>query len=150
MKRIFLSTALLSILACGSDNEVLDIIDPNAGSIRGKWYIGKSEVYTSKDQQTKTSFPTECQKKSTHEFKQTNMTSTTFAPQGNSCVQTDVVTRNYTLEKSTMKFWYEGEQDYPYFITKLTQAEMIMEDRTQDVDGDGTNDIIRRFFARIN
>ncbi|WP_345990383.1 hypothetical protein AAEU33_00355 [Chryseobacterium sp. Chry.R1] len=78
------------------------------------------------------------------------MTSTTYGQQGTACIQTDVVTRNYTFDKPTGQFWYEGEQDYPYFVTKLTQSEMIMEDRTQDMDGDGTNDIIRRFFTRTN
>ncbi|MDQ1805806.1 lipocalin family protein [Chryseobacterium sp. PTM-20240506] len=150
MKRIFLPLALLSMLACGSDSETLDTIDPNVGTIIGKWYIEKSELYTSKDHQTKTNFSTDCQKKSTHEFRQTNMTSTTYAQQSTTCIQTDVVTRNYTFDKPTGQFWYEGEQDYPYFVTKLTQSEMIMEDRTQDMDGDGINDVIRRFFTRIN
>ncbi len=36
MKRIFLPLALLSMLACGSDSETLDTIDPNVGTIIGK------------------------------------------------------------------------------------------------------------------
>ncbi|ASW74498.1 hypothetical protein IQ37_19775 [Chryseobacterium piperi] len=150
MKKIFLSLALVSMAACGSDSETLDIIDPNEASIIGKWYIEKAEVYRSGSQQTQTSFSSECEKKRTHEFKTTNMTSITFAPEGNNCVQTDVVTRNYTFDKANMKFWYEEEQDYPYFITQLTQSNMVMEDRTQDVDGDGTKDIIRRFFNKTH
>lgn len=150
MKKIFLPFALFSMLACGSDSERLDIIDPDNASIIGKWYIEKVEVYKSKDQQTQTFTSTECQKKSTHEFKQTNMTSITFASQGSNCIQTDVVTRNYSYNTSTKKFWFEGEEDYPYFITELTQSGMKMEDRTQDLDADGINDTIRRFYVRIN
>ncbi|WP_345990384.1 hypothetical protein AAEU33_00360 [Chryseobacterium sp. Chry.R1] len=63
MKRIFLPLALLSMLACGSDSETLDTIDPNVETIIGKWYIEKSELYTSKDHQIKTNFSTDCQKK---------------------------------------------------------------------------------------
>lgn len=49
-----------------------------------------------------------------------------------------------------MKFWYENEQDYPYYIIKLTQNELIFEDRTQDRDGDNKPDILRRYFTKIN
>ena len=53
-------------------------------------------------------------------------------------------------DKPNMKFWYENEQDYPYYIIKLTQNELIFEDRTQDRDGDNKPDILRRYFTKIN
>lgn len=148
MKKIFLPFALFSMAACGSDSE--DFNTSNDASIIGKWYIEKVEVFKSKNQQTQTMTSTECKKKSTHEFKSTNMISITFAPQGNNCIQTDVVTRNYTFNTANKKFWYEGEQDYPYYITQLTQTDMVMEDRLEDFDNDGINDVITRFFKRIN
>lgn len=148
MKKVFLPLTLFSMIACGSDSEFFN--SSNDSSIIGKWYIEKVEIYKSKNQQTQTIISTECEKKSTHEFRPTNMTSTTFAPQGNDCIQTDVVTRNYTFNTSNKQFWYEGEQNYPYYITQLEQTDMVMEDRLEDFDNDGINDVIRRYFKRIN
>lgn len=48
-----------------------------------------------------------------------------------------------------MKFWYENEQNFPYYITKLNQTELVFEDRTQDIDGDNKTDIIRRYFTKL-
>lgn len=148
MKKLFLPLVLLSFIGCGNHDD--EVQTKNEVSIIGKWYIDKAEIYKSFDQQTQTSTSTECQKKSTHEFKQANMTSITFAENNNICEQTDTVTRNYIFDKPNMKFWFEGEEDYPYFVTGLTQNDMVMEDRTQDIDGDGTKDIIRRFYKKIN
>lgn len=148
MKKIFLSLIVLSFIGCNSNDD--DVQTNNQASIIGKWYIEKAEVYKSSNQQTQTSISTDCQKKSTHELKQANMTSISFAQTGNTCVQTDVVTRNYTFDKPNMKFWFEDEVDYPYFVTQLAQNDMVMEDRTEDIDGDGIKDIIRRFYKKIN
>lgn len=61
----------------------------------------------------------------------------------------EVNTRNYTFDKTNMKFWYENEQNLPYYITKLTQTELVFEDRTQYIDGDTKTDVIRRYFTKM-
>ncbi|MET3038478.1 lipocalin family protein [Chryseobacterium sp. NRRL B-14859] len=148
MKKLFLPFALVSLIACSNDD---DNDQPAAkASIIGKWYMDKAEQYTSGNQQTKLYTSSECEKKSTHEFRKKDMTSTTFAPQNNTCIQTDVVTRNYTYNPETKNFWYEGEEDYPYVISQLTQTDMVLEDHTEDIDGDGIKDVIRRYLKRIN
>lgn len=146
-QKLILLLALFSITACrnNDDDKAASIGDL---SILGKWYIDKGQIYTSSNQETETSFSSECEKKSTHEFKQTVVTSISYGLSNNICIPTDTVTKNYTFDKPNMKFWYEGEQNYPYFITQLTKTEMVVEDRTQDLDGDNIKDIIRRFFKR--
>ena len=148
MKRIFLSFAILSIVGCSSTND--DEPQTSNVSLVGKWYIAKAEHYTSADKKTVTYNPSECEKKSTHEFQEKNMTSTTFAPENNNCVKTDVVTRNYTYDPASKKFWYENDKDFPYIIPELTKTDMVMEDHLDDVDGDGIKDVKRWYFKRIN
>lgn len=58
--------------------------------------------------------------------------------------------KDYTYDKATKNFWYKGEADYPYIISKLTQKEMVMEDHMEDIDSDGIKDVVKRFFTRIN
>lgn len=148
MKRIFLSLAVFSMIVSCSSND--DESQTNKASIIGKWYIAKAEQYTSGDKKTVTYNPSECEKKSTHEFKEKNMTSTTFAPENNNCVKTDVVTRNYTYDPMSKKFWYEDDKDFPYIIPQLTQTDMVLEDHLDDIDGDGIKDIKRWYFKRMN
>ncbi|ATN04227.1 hypothetical protein CRN76_01725 [Chryseobacterium indologenes] len=147
MKKIFLSSAILSILACSSSN---DEVQPVQASMIGKWKLNKVEVYNSKSNQTVTHVTTGCDKESIHEFKEKEMTSTTFAPENGSCVKTDVVTRKYTYDPVTRKFWYEEEKDYFYIVSQLSQADMIFEDTIQDFDGDGVNDRAKYFFTKSN
>ncbi|WP_346986283.1 lipocalin family protein [Chryseobacterium sp. POE27] len=148
MKKIILPFILFLIISCSSNDE--DQNFSNKTSIVGKWYIEKSEIYRSLNQQIQTSFSTECQKISTHEFTSSHLISISFAQNNNTCEKTDAVARKYTFEKGSGKFWFEGEENYPYFVTKLTPTDMVMEDRTQDFDGDGTKDILRRFYKRID
>ena len=77
------------------------------------------------------------------------MTSTTFAPENNNCVQTDVITRRYTFDLVSKKFWYDDDKDFPYTISQLTQTDMVFEDHLADVDGDGIKDVIKFYFKRI-
>jgi len=102
------------------------------------------------NQQIQTSYPTDCQKMGTHEFTPTHLISISFAEINNTCEKTDAFTRKYTFNKGDGKFWFEGEENDPYFITQLSQTDMVIEDRTQDFDGDGTKDVLRRFYKRIN
>lgn len=148
MKKLFLSLVLFSIIGCNSNDD--DIQTNNKASIVGKWYIEKTEIYRSLKQQTQTSFSTDCQKISTHEFTSSHVISISFAQNNNTCEKTDAVTKKYTFEKGNGKFWFEGEENYPYFVTKLTLTDMVMEDRTQDLDGDGTKDVLRRFYKRLD
>ncbi|WP_415326008.1 lipocalin family protein [Chryseobacterium sp. MMS23-Vi53] len=148
MGKIFLSVILLSIISCSSDDEVQNSGDKPA--IVGKWYIEKSEIYKSLNPQIQTLYSTDCEKMSTYEFTPSHVMSITFAQSNNTCVKTDAVARKYMFNKGNGKFWYEGEENYPYFVTKLTLSDMVMEDRTQDFDGDGIKDILRRFYKRIN
>ncbi len=148
MKKLFLSLVLFSIIGCNSNDD--DIQTNNKASIVGKWYIEKTEIYRSLKQQTQTSFSTDCQKISTHEFTSSHVISISFAQNNNTCEKTDAVTKKYTFEKGNGKFWFEGEENYPYFVTKLTLTDMVMEDKTQDLDGDSTKDVLRRFYKRLD
>ncbi|AZB08504.1 hypothetical protein EG344_06410 [Chryseobacterium sp. G0162] len=148
MKKLFLSLAAFStIVACSSSND--DEPRTNNASIVGKWYINKAEKYTSANKQTEVHVFSECEKKGTHEFREKDMTSTTFAPENNNCVQTDVVTRRYTFDLESKKFWYDDDKDFPYTISQLTQTDMVFEDHLADVDGDGIKDVIKFYFKRI-
>jgi hypothetical protein len=148
MKKIILPLMLFSFFGCNNNDE--DQNFSNKASIIGKWYIEKSEIYRSLNQQTQTTFSTDCQKMSTHEFTSSHVISISFAQNNSTCEKTDAVTKKYTFEKGNGKFWFEGEENYPYFVTQLTFTDMAMEDRTQDFDSDGTNDVVRRFYKRIN
>lgn len=148
MNKIILSVVLFSLISCNRNEE-----DQNAGnkaSIIGKWYIEKAQIYRSTNQQVQTSFSTECEKMSTHEFTPSHVISISFAQSNGDCVKTDAVNRKYTYDKGNGKFWFEGEENDPYFVTQLSQTDMAVEDRTQDFDGDGTKDVLRRFYKRIN
>lgn len=147
MKKIFLMFAAFSAMVSCSSND--DEAQTNNASIIGKWYIDKAEKYTSGNKKTEVKVFSECEKKGTHEFREKDMTSTTFAPENNNCVQTDIVTRTYTFDPVSKKFWYEDEKDFPYTISQLTQTDMVLEDHLEDIDGDGIKDVIKFYFKRI-
>ncbi|SDJ67609.1 lipocalin family protein [Chryseobacterium jejuense] len=147
MKKLFLLLVVFSAIVSCSSND--DEPQTNNASIIGKWYIDKAEKYTSGNKKTEVKAFSECEKKGTHEFREKDMTSTTFAPENNNCVQTDVVTRNYTYDPTSKKFWYENEKDFPYIISQLTQTDMILENHLDDVDGDGIKDVVKFYFKRI-
>ncbi len=147
MKRIILSFVLFSIVSCNGNDEDQEI--GNKASIIGEWYIEKAEIYRSLNQQIQTSFSTDCEKKSTYEFTSSHLLSIIYAQNNNTCVKTDAGTKKYTFDKGNGKFWFENEENYPYFVTKLTATDMVIEDRSQDFDGDGTKDVLRRFYKRI-
>lgn len=147
MKKLFLSLAVFSAIVSCSNND--DEPQANNASIIGKWYIDQAEKYTSGNKKTEVQVSSECEKKSTHEFREKDMTSITFAPENNNCVQTDVVTRNYTYDPVSKKFWYENDKDFPYIISQLTQTDMVLENHLDDVDGDGIKDVIKFYFKRI-
>lgn len=148
MNKIILSLIVLSIISCNGSDEDQDL--GNKASIIGEWYIEKAEIYRSLNQQIQTSFSTDCQKMSTYEFTATHLLSIMYAQSNNTCVKTDSEAKKYTFDKGNGKFWFENEENYPYFVTKLDETDMVVEDRTQDFDGDGTKDVLRRFYKRIN
>lgn len=148
MKKLIVSFILYSVISCHGTEEDQNI--SNKASIIGKWSIEKAEIYRSVNQQTQTSLSTDCLKMSTYEFTSSHLLSISFAQNNNTCEKTDAVARKYTFDKGNGKFWFEGEENNPYFVTQLSQTDMVMEDRTQDFDGDGSKDILRRFYKRIN
>jgi len=148
MKRIILSFVLLSLISCNGNDEDQEL--SNKASIIGEWYIEKAEIYRSLNQQIQTSFSTDCEKKSTYEFTSDHLLSIIYAQNNNTCVKTDAGTKKYIFDKGNGKFWFENEENYPYFVTKLTATDMVVEDRSQDFDGDGTKDVLRRFYKRVN
>ncbi|AZA56652.1 hypothetical protein EG349_17440 [Chryseobacterium shandongense] len=148
MNKIMVSVLLLSLISCSGNDE--DQALSNKASIIGEWYVEKAEIYRSLNQNIQTSFSTDCEKKSTYEFTDTHLLSIIYAQSNNTCVKTDAVTKKYIFDKGNGKFWFENEENYPYFVTKLNETDMVAEDRTQDFDGDGTKDILRRFYKRIN
>ena len=148
MKKLIWVLALFSVISCGGNDEDQD--PGNKASIIGKWSVEKAEIYKSSNQQIVISYSTDCQKTGTYEFTSSHLISISYADNNNTCVKTDASTRKYTFEKGDGKFWFENEEKYPYFITKLTASDMVIEDRMQDFDGDGTRDVLRRFYKRIN
>lgn len=148
MKKFIFGLALFSVISCSGTDEDQNI--SNKASIIGKWSVEKAEIYRSLNQQIQTSYSTDCQKTGIHEFTSTHLISISFAEINNTCEKTDASTRKYTFDKGDGKFWFEGEENDPYFITQLNQTDMVIEDRTQDFDGDGTKDVLRRFYKRIN
>lgn len=134
--------------SCRNDDNNND--EQTETSLIGKWSFQKVDVVKSATNQTQTTENSDCEKKSIHEFLETVHKSTFFGlVDSNYQLTGEVSSRNYTFDKANMKFWYENEQDYPYFITKLQKNELVFEDRTQDVDNDGKTDIIRRYFSKI-
>lgn len=142
MKKLILAWALFSVISCGGSDEDQDL--GNKASIIGKWSVEKAEIYKSSNQQILTSYSTDCQKTGTYEFTPSHLISISYADNNNTCVKTDVSTRKYTFDEGDGKFWFENEEKYPSFITKLTASDLVIEDRMQDFDGDGTKDVLRR------
>lgn len=149
MKKILIILpAFFIFTSCRNDENGNQQIE---ASLIGKWSFQKVDAVKSATNQTQTIEKSDCDKKSIHEFLGTVHKSTFYGIVGSSCQLTgEVSSRNYTFDKANMKFWYENEQDYPYFITKLTENELVFEDRSQDVDNDGKTDIIRRYFSKIH
>lgn len=148
MNKIIVSFLLLSVISCNGNDE--DQALGNKASIIGEWYVEKAEIYRSINQQIQTTFSTDCQKMSTHEFTSSHLLSISYAQSNNNCVKTETVAKKYTFEKGNGKLWFEGEENYPYFVTQLTETDMVIEDRTQDLDGDGIKDVLKRFYKRTN
>lgn len=146
MRKMLLPLALFSIVGCNNNDDVPNI----DASLIGRWTISKAEVYRSTTQQTSIEQSTGCNAKSTHEFQEKTMISTTYGLKDNVCAPLEAVVKDYTYDKATKNFWYKGEADYPYIISKLTQKEMVMEDHMEDIDSDGIKDVVKRFFTRIN
>lgn len=148
MKKTFLILSTLFILISCRHDENENI--KTEASLIGKWSFQKVDVFKTTTNQTQTTENSDCDKKSIHEFLEKEHKSTFYGMIDSNCKLTgEVNSRNYTFDKTNMKFWYENEQDYPYFITKLTENELVFEDRTQDIDSDGKNDIIRRYFSKM-
>ena len=57
--------------------------------------------------------------------------------------------RTYAFNKENMTFTQDGYTDYPYYIIKLNNSEMVFEYRLDDLDSDGKNDIIRYYFVKL-
>lgn len=148
MKKLIWAPALFLAISCGGNGEDQD--PGNKASIVGKWSVEKVEIRRSLHQQTQTSFPTDCQKSGTYEFTASHLTSVSFEENSNVCKKTEAFTRKYIFNEIKREFWFEGEEINPYYVAQLNQTDLVVEDRTQDFDGDGTKDIIRRFYKRIN
>jgi hypothetical protein len=84
-----MSFLLLSVISCTGNDE--DQNTDNKSSIIGTWYVEKTEIYKSLNQQILVSFSTECQKMSTHEFTSSHLFSISFAQNNNTCEKANVV-----------------------------------------------------------
>lgn len=140
MKKFFL-LFLLAILSCSRD----DIQSENI-SIIGTWKLIKSEKKVLSTGVVQTNTPIGCSLQDTHEFQANKVISTHYHLVNNSCVGNEVVTRNYTLDLKNSKFWYEGEENYPYLINKLTETELVIDDKYGDSDDDGVADFYITFY----
>ena len=147
MKKIILIFSIATFFSCRNDDTSNHQTE---ATMVGKWSLQKVDVVKSSNGQTQTTENSDCDKKTVHEFTQTKNISTFYGIVNNTCQLTgEVNSRNYTFDKTNMKFWYENEQNFPYYITKLNQTELVFEDRTQDIDGDNKTDIIRRYFTKL-
>lgn len=145
MKKIILALSILSIISCRDNDN-----DDTSVSIIGKWSFQKVDVVTTSDNQTNTTELDECSQKTIHEFQQTVAVSTFYGIIDNTCQLTgEVNTRKYTFDPENMTYWYEGEEDYPYYIITLNDTQLVFEDRSQDIDNDGKTDIVRRYFVKM-
>ncbi|SHF23278.1 lipocalin family protein [Chryseobacterium vrystaatense] len=146
MKKLFLPLAVLSTMGCSHHNE-----DPedDQRTMLGMWKMSKVEVYKSSTKQTEVHLTTGCDAESTHEFRGTDMTTVNYTKNNNDCIPDETVTRKYTYNQKTQKFWYEGEQDYPYIVSQLTAVNMIFESSVEDFDEDGINDVVKYYFLKI-
>lgn len=148
MKKLILPVVLFSVVSCGSNDRDQD--PGNKASLIGKWDIEKTEIYRSLHQQTQTSFSTGCQKSGMYEFTASHLISVSFEANNNICKKTETFTKKYIFNEIKREFWFEGEEINTYSVAQLSQTDLVVEDRTQDFDGDGTKDIIRRFYKRIH
>ncbi|KMQ60303.1 hypothetical protein ACM46_19065 [Chryseobacterium angstadtii] len=146
MKKIFLPLVLSAMIGCSDHN---DEKENDQRTMIGVWKLGKVEAYKSSTKQTETHIATGCSAESTHEFRQGEMTTVNYIQHNDTCAPDETVTRKYTYDKKTQKFWYEGEYDYPYIVSQLTSTQMIMESHVEDIDDDGINDVIKYYFQRI-
>ena len=148
MKKTLLILSAFLIFSSCRNNENSE--EQTEATLIGKWSFQKVDVVKSTTNQTQTTENSDCNKKSIHEFTESVHKSTFYGIINSNCQLTgEVNSRNYTFDRINMKFWYENEKDYPYFITKPSENELVFEDRTQDIDNDGKNDIIRRYFSKI-
>ncbi|PIF44593.1 lipocalin-like protein [Chryseobacterium sp. 52] len=146
MKKILLPLALFAIMGCNGHDEDREDDQP---TMKGMWKMNKVEAYKSSIKQTETKISTGCSAENTHEFRSADMTTVNYAKQNNECAPYETVTRKYTYDQKTKKFWYEGEQDYPYIVSQLTSVSMIFESNGDNIDGDGKNDVVKYYFDRI-
>lgn len=144
-KLIILILGTTIILSCTRDDD-----SKNNYTMVGKWKHLKSESYTTKDNKTTTFANSECSQKSVHEFKADNKAiSIIYESVNGVCTQTDIDERTYAFNKENMTFTQDGYTDYPYYIIKLNNSEMVFEYRLDDLDSDGKNDIIRYYFVKL-
>lgn len=142
MKKISLSLALFSIVACNDSDELPSII--------GKWKITKVEFYNSSYHETNTIIFTGCQAESTEEYKKTDITTIVYGMKNDICLPLQTWTKNYIYDKVGQKYWYEGEEHYPFTILQLTDKNMITEDHSVDFDNNGVKDVVIRYFVKVS
>lgn len=146
MKKIFLPLTLFAMMGCSDNN---DEKEDDQRTMIGTWKMTKVEAYKSSIKEMETRVPTGCDAEMTNEFRSGDMTTIHFTKKNNVCVPDETVTRKYTYDQQSKKFWYEEEDDYPYRVPQLTATQMILESNVDDIDGDGINDIIKYYFQRI-
>lgn len=90
-------------------------------------------------------------KKSIYDYQENQVVrvSSLFSEKNGACSLGETTAQKYFFNAQNMTFWYEGEEDYPYHITKLTASELVIEDRAEDRDNDGKPDVLTRYFTRI-
>jgi len=143
MKQLIVLLLITLLSSCNDE-------DSNEASLIGKWSLQKREMVRGSDGQVITYTRTDCQKQSVYEFRQNDQVITLFDTVDGSCIQKAVLTLTYTFDKENMKFWFEGVEGAPLYITKLTAAELICEDRDHNYDPDVALDTLREYYIRVN
>lgn len=145
MKKLILLLGI-AMLSCNRNNETTN---DDSVSIEGTWTIIKSEISYTSTGKTESSVPSGCTIKDTHEYRNGVLTSTLFSlNKSGNCEGLEVNTTKYTFDPNTMKFWFQGEEKFPYYIS-FVGNQMVMEDREIDRDQDGKNDILKKYFIKI-
>lgn len=148
MKKLFLSLAVFSAIAsCSSDNDNNN--EEESSPIIGIWNQYRGEEYTSSDHKVKVHYPEGCESENTFEFGKTDLNTAGYALNKGVCILSETHNTKYTYDKASKKLWYRDNYNEAFTVSKLTQTELVTEDRTEDRDGDGIKDLVTRYFRRI-
>lgn len=141
MKKLLLSFAVFSIVACSNDED-------STPGIIGTWKMEKATVYLSSVKKTETYYLSGCDLKNTFEFKQNDVIITNYTSHGMECLPSGMLAKKYSYDSQTKKLVYEDDMNQSNIVSELTNANLVIENHI-DVDKDGIDDIIKTHLVRV-